>query len=160
MIYASSIHCAHAQLRIITLTARCACANKDYNSYCTVRMRNLLDIKVRQTVDYTNISFGLGTYMKTLFINHIIPFILWRHETERERDWKDRWRLDSKRKSRGELRYTLFSEEGKRALFCYKVPRLRSLVLLVGVMWKWRRYGNRGWLQTDSGILDFWLFYR
>jgi hypothetical protein len=50
------MHGAHAQLKIITLTARCACATKDYNSYCTVRRRNLLDIKVRQTVDYTNVS--------------------------------------------------------------------------------------------------------
>jgi hypothetical protein len=31
------------------------------------------------------------------------------------------------------MRDALFSEGGESALFCYKVPRLRPLVLLVGV---------------------------
>jgi hypothetical protein len=60
---------------------------------------------------------------------------------------------------RREVRDNLFSEWGK-SIFYLKVPRLRPLVLLVGIMWKWRRYGNRGWLQTDRRILNFWLLYR
>jgi hypothetical protein len=55
-------------------------------------------------------------------------------ERERERYGKDRCRVDSKRKSRGEVRDTLFSEGGERASFCYKVHRLCPLVLLVGIM--------------------------
>jgi hypothetical protein len=53
---------------------------------------------------------------------------------KRERDGQDRLRVDSKRKSRGEVRDTLFSEGVERASFSYKVPRLRPLVLLVGIM--------------------------
>jgi hypothetical protein len=38
-------------------------------------------------------------------------------ERERERDGTDRWRVDSKTKSSGEVRETLFSDGGERASF-------------------------------------------
>jgi hypothetical protein len=39
-----------------------------------------------------------------------------------------------KEEIKGEVRDTLFSEGGERASFCWKVPRLRPLILLVGIM--------------------------
>jgi hypothetical protein len=41
---------------------------------------------------------------------------------ERERDGKDRRKVDSKRKSKGEVRDTLFSERGERASFFRRFP--------------------------------------
>jgi hypothetical protein len=88
--------------------------------------------------------------------NSIIPTLtLW--SRERERDGKDRRRVDSKRKSRDKVRDSWFCERGERASLCSKVPRLHQLVLLVGVLWTWRRYGDRGWLQTAEWISDCFI---
>jgi hypothetical protein len=52
----------------------------------------------------------------------ILRLNVWSRERQRERERKDRWRVDAKRKGRWQVRDTLFSEEEKEHHFAIRFP--------------------------------------